>query len=112
MIGGVRIIGGKKEFWIRGYVNGLRECLKTKGNMEELGKLAKKANDNLLEALDKREELGDKITEVSAFQSAVLDVMMEYNSFKGLFGCEGFAWMLVEKRINEVLSTFEEADER
>jgi len=107
MIGGIRIIGGNKDFWIRGYTNGLRECLKTNGEMKKLINLAEKVGKRLLNALGK-EQLDDEITEISAFQSAVIDVLHTYSAFISLFGCKEFTWDFIRKRIIDVLSEFEE----
>jgi len=98
LIGAPRIIGGRKEDWIRGYCRGLKDALETNGHYEELEELYRKL------LLSKKEY--ERLTEDAARESAVLDVLMTYRSYIYLLKCSELAWSIVKKSIERCLRLF------
>jgi len=106
MIGGTRIIGGDPKAYRRGYVRALRKCLETKGNLEQLDKLLRIAIDNVVKLLKKRPIEPEDI-EVTAFESAIIDVLEEYKGLR-LLAPDFIAWKIIKKRIKEVIAQWGE----
>jgi len=110
MIGGARIIGGDVGAYKRGYVRALRKCLETRGNLEQLQKLLREGVEGAIRLLKKRPIKPEDI-EVTAFESAILDVLQEYNGLRSLVPIY-VAWKIIEKRIKEVIVSWERSHER
>jgi len=103
MIGGIRIIGTNNiKIWINAYVNGLRLCLSTKGDLDKLKDIFKCSHKLLCEELSKKRE-SDESTGISAFHSAIYDVIQDYEAARVLLGCDAFAWKLVTKKILDAI---------